>query len=431
MKIKDSHRKRAVVVVCDSLRADLIDERSAPNLSAFCERAANFSRSTSVFPSTTRVSAASLATGCYPAAHGLLGNTMVIDEGDGLVCLSVGRPDFVERLRGATGKTLLRPTLAERLNKHGGSVVMSNVSPGAAYFHDPDGYGYVYHRAGSYGPGRIRVEDGLDISVGELGDRIMTERFCEEVLVERRPSLAVLWLSEPDHTGHRCALGSPRHRAAIASADRCVAVVLETIARIDPSGENMLLVVCSDHGMETISQVVDLEQLLVTNGFKRSRVSREVVIAPNGTSALLHFSDEARGSIPDVAQWLKGQEFIEKVISRDSLSSVNLPLTDSLGIAISLRCDQKRNEYGVIGYSDVITNPLGGEARPGHGQHGGLGANEQNPFLLLKCDRIKNGTRKEVASLVDIAPTILDYMGISFEGMDGRSLLTQQRSNSL
>ena len=55
--------KRAVIVICDSL---------------------------SVFPSTTRTSAASIATGCLPARHGLLGNTMAIDEGDGLVCLSVG-----------------------------------------------------------------------------------------------------------------------------------------------------------------------------------------------------------------------------------------------------------------------------------------------------------------------------------------------------
>jgi hypothetical protein len=45
-------------------------------------------------------------------------------------------------------------SLAERLVTAGGSAVFSNVSPGAAYAHDPDGYGTVRHRAGSFGPGR-------------------------------------------------------------------------------------------------------------------------------------------------------------------------------------------------------------------------------------------------------------------------------------
>ena len=142
---------------------------------------------------------------------------MVIDEGRGLVCLSVGKPDFRERWRRATGRTLHRPTLAERLAGHGGVIVMSNVSPGAAYFQDPDGFGHVYHRAGSFAPGLRPVADAdhLDIELGAEGDAVMTERFCTEVLRERRPALGVLWLSEPDHTGHHAPLGSPAHRAAI------------------------------------------------------------------------------------------------------------------------------------------------------------------------------------------------------------------------
>src|SRR5215471_21684267 len=89
---------RVVIVICDSLRADLITARGAPFLAEFAERSARFANHKGVFPSTTRTSAASIATGCLPARHGLLGNTMAIDEGDGLVCLSVGKPDFRDRL---------------------------------------------------------------------------------------------------------------------------------------------------------------------------------------------------------------------------------------------------------------------------------------------------------------------------------------------
>src|SRR4051795_358741 len=104
---------RAVIVVCDSLRADLIGPDDTPFLLELGDRGAWFTAHRSVFPSTTRASAASIATGCLPARHGLLGNTMAIDEGNGLVCLSVGKPDFRDRLHRATGRTLHQPTLAE------------------------------------------------------------------------------------------------------------------------------------------------------------------------------------------------------------------------------------------------------------------------------------------------------------------------------
>src|SRR6266478_7461362 len=151
---------RAVIVICDSLRADLISPADAPFLTELGQRSARFANHASVFPSTTRTSAASIATGCLPARHGLLGNTMALDEGEGLVCRSAGHPDFPDRLRRATGRTLHVPTLAERLRRRGEtSVSCANVSPGAAYFQDPDGHGWVYHAAGSFGPGRRPIDD--------------------------------------------------------------------------------------------------------------------------------------------------------------------------------------------------------------------------------------------------------------------------------
>jgi len=84
--------RRAVIIVCDSLRRDLITPTDAPTLAGLAEAACNFTAARGVFPSTTRVSSASIATGCLPACHGLFGNTMALDEGGGLDCLSVGDP---------------------------------------------------------------------------------------------------------------------------------------------------------------------------------------------------------------------------------------------------------------------------------------------------------------------------------------------------
>ncbi len=211
--------KRAVIVICDSLRADLITPRDAPFLSEFGQRSARFANHTSVFPSTTRTSAASIATGCLPASHGLLGNTMAIDEGDGLVCLSVGKPDFRDRLHRATGRTLHRPTLAERVSRAGGTAIaISNVSPGAAYFLDPDGFGWVYNPAGSFGPGRrpLPAAEGLAISKGAEGDtrrdRALLRGSAPRARPGRRAVVALgAGLHRPPHPA-RLAGASPRDR---------------------------------------------------------------------------------------------------------------------------------------------------------------------------------------------------------------------------
>jgi arylsulfatase A-like enzyme len=419
--------RRAVVVICDSLRRDLIAPETAPALDRLGAASADFASCRGVFPSVTRVTSACIATGCRPAAHGLLGNTMVLDEGDGLVCLSAGHPQFRERMRRATGATLRRPTLAQRLADRGGAVVMSNVSAGAAYFQDPDGYGWVYHRAGSFGPGLRPLPPGeqLAIEQGNAGDAAMTDRFCEEVLGRRRPPLAVLWLSEPDYTGHRAPLGSPAHLDAIAGADRCVRRVLEAV---EAGGDDTLLIVGSDHGMETTGRTIPLAALLVKAGLKAAPDSRDVVVAPNGTAALISRSRSARATADDLRRFLEGQDWVDGVLTGAELGAAGLPVEESLAVAVTLRADDRPNPFGVRGHSDIVLDPEATLDYTGCGQHGGLGAHEQRPFLFVRGADFLPGRRDEAGvSPLDIAPTALQHLGHAWSEIDGRPLSPRPR----
>jgi arylsulfatase A-like enzyme len=419
------HAPRAVIVICDSLRRDLIDPGLTPFLVELSKRAASFAAHRSVFPSTTRASAASIATGCLPARHGLLGNTMALDEGDGLICRSAGHPDFPERLRRATGRTLHVPTLAERLRWHGEtSVSCANVSPGAAYFQDPDGHGWVYHAAGSYGPGRRPVDDPASAALkkGVAGDGAMTERFCAEILEERAPSLAILWLSEPDYTGHHSPLGSPEHKRAIAGADQCVRQVFETVRRLDPTGNDILFIAGSDHGMETVTGAVDLDALLVGAGLKEGPGSRDVVVAPNGTAATLYFAAPEGDLVPRVARFLAAENWVGEVFVGDRLEAVGLPTNTAMRVAVTLAGDDEVNPHGVRGRSPIVQDPADNESKIGFGQHGGLGAHEQRPFLMIEGGGFAPGTRQEPTSLIDIAPTVLRHLHMDHDDMDGSAL---------
>jgi arylsulfatase A-like enzyme len=417
--------QRTVIVICDSLRADLISPSDTPFLSELSERAAAFTAHRSVFPSTTRASAASIATGCRPARHGLLGNTMALDEGEGLVCRSAGAPDFRDRMRRATGRTLRVPTLAERLRWHGEtSISVANVSPGAAYFQDPDGHGWVYHAAGSYGPGCRAVDDpaSAKLKKGIAGDRAMTERFCAEILEERAPSLAILWLSEPDYTGHHSPLGSPEHRTAIAGADALVKHVFETVRRLEPSGENILFVTGSDHGMETVAHGVDLNELLIAAGLKKAPDSRELVVAPNGTAATLYFAEPDGDLVPRVGRFLAAENWVGELFVGDRLAAAGLPTDTPMRIALSLAGEDKLNPHGVAGYAPIVLDPSDSESKIGFGQHGGLGPNEQHPFLMIEGGGFIPGRRSEPSSLIDIAPTVLRHLHMDHDDMDGRAL---------
>ncbi len=293
--------RRAIMVVLDGLRRDFVTEETTPRLVAFRRQAAYFPQFRSAFPSATRIVSATFATGCFPARHTLQGNAVALLENGILIPHDVGRPDFLAHKKAVTGEALAVPTLAERLAPHGGAVVFNNVSPGAARAHDPDGFGLVRHRAFSAGPGL----DRLDVTLDAAGDRAMTDRFVADIIHTRRPALGVLWCGEPDHIQHNVPLGSPRHLAVLREADRHAGMVIDAVARERDQGDDILLIVASDHGHETVSGVIDVEAELVAAGLKYGTESTDVVAMANGTATLLYLHEDDAGRRPALDAWLR------------------------------------------------------------------------------------------------------------------------------
>jgi hypothetical protein len=420
--------RRTVLMICDGMRADLVRPDLCPAIFGLRGAGTSFDRHRSVFPSVTRTSSASMATGHHPGQHGLHGNTMALPENGGYAVHNVGDPKFVGAMRDALGRTLSVPVTAERLKHHGGAILFSNVSPGAAYFHDPDGHGHVYHRAGSYGPGRMAVADPLTVSHDAAGDAAMTARFCDEILTGRKPRHAALWLADPDKTMHASELGSPQHLDAVARVDACVSRVAETVARLRDAGDDILFLLGSDHGQETTRDVVPVERLIHEAGFKREIDSDELVVAPQGTSALVYASAEVPARrIDDLVGWLAQQPWCGAVWAGDELAEVGLAARGGLRIAISMAKSDEPNRHGIAGMSDVAARYDAAEGKPGFGQHGGIGRYEQSPFLIAVGNGFAPGAAvTDPSSIIDIAPTVLAHLGISAGGMQGRALQRDQ-----
>jgi arylsulfatase A-like enzyme len=416
------HMARAVVVILDGLRRDFVDAKRTPHLAKFAELAERFPAYRTAFPSATRVVTATFATGCHPARHGLQGNSMALLENGALMPHDVGLPGFLQHKRAITGHALAVPTMAERLAPHGGVIVYNNVSPGAAYAHDPDGYGHVYHRAGSFAPGHS-VIDPLGVTLDAAGDRAMTEGFIADALGARRPALAVLWLGEPDHIQHNAPLGSPEHLAVLREADRNALMVSEAVDRLRAAGDDILLIVGSDHGHETVSGVIDIEAELIAAGLKSGVDSGDVLAMSSGTSSLIYLHRDAEARRDRVGDFLSSQPWAGSVIDSANLAAIGQASDNGLAFAVSLKADTLENEFGVPGRS-LAARPRWGKAdRLGCGQHGGFGQFEQSPLLLIDGPGFAGGdARTEPVHVVDLAPTIMRHLGIPAPGMDGSTL---------
>ena len=417
-----SAERRAVLVVVDGLRGDFVNDAFTPSLHRLAASARWYPNHRSVFPSATRVNSASLATGCFPASHGLHGNVIALDEGDGLVPVPVGPATFRERLRRATGRTLRRPTLSERLHEHGGAASWLNSSAGAAHMQDPDGHGLLLHRSGSHRPGFDPVEgpEHLDVTYDALGDRETTRRFCAALDAPDEHALHTLWLCEPDHSQHVMELGSGEHRALVRAADANVARVVAAVGRMRDRGEKVLLVVCSDHGHETTDQVIPVETLMIEAGLKADAESSDTVFAASGMGALVYLSGGPSSRRDDIVDWLGRQPWCGPVFAGAALGEVGQREDAGLAIAFAMAWRDAPNRFGIHGISHVAGCRFSSLDAPGRGAHGGLGRYETNPVLIVD-DGSGQTRRIEVqTSAVDVAPTILDFLGVAHDGTDGR-----------
>ncbi len=413
-----SRPRRAILIVCDGLGAEWVSEAHTPTLARLLAGHRRASDHRAVFPSVTRVSAASIATGCFPGRHGLEGNQMALVEAGRITVHNVGAPSFRQIMRRVTGQTLRVPTMAERLAPSGGQVAYSNVSPGAAYFLDPDHFGTVLHRAGSFGPGGASLtgDAHLDVSHDLDGDIEMTRRFCEEVVPSEDFRLAILWLANPDLTLHHDPLGSPEHIHALEVTDGLVAKVVATVKSHDDHFDT-LLVVGSDHGHETIGRSVHIGNWLAGNGLEADLQEGHIGVASQGTSALIYAIGSARAAVEDLLPKMRREPWAGSILTGEALAETGLT-ADALVAAVDTTRHDESNDHGVRGTRWLVED---GEGTPeiGCGHHGGLGPAETRPFLTFIHPDFGQGEAGRTTSLVDIAPTILRFLGEAVDDMDG------------
>jgi len=426
--------ERFLLVVFDGLRPDLVRPDTTPNLLRLAAMGIRFARARSVFPSETRVCSATVTTGCQPRRHGLVANRLAHPR-DAHIAGPTGRTVDTGQIANLLameqemGAPLLEmPSLGARLAAAGRDfVVLSSGTTGQSHVLNPTAAALnqitlSVHGAQACSPKGAALFATLDPPPADPAGRAewIAEVFRTRFL-PNPPAATILWLCEPDTSGHHQGLGSAANLAVLKRADAAFGRILDDW-QAGPMKDRLHIMAASDHGHATITGTIHAAPRFAAEPqFAPCRLipgASGGVVVPGGDAAL----------IAEVAAWLTRQEWIGHVFAADGAdlppgvlprSAVLVDHRRAAEVLFTLRAGPEAAPSGLPGVTlNDGTLPIGG------GTHGGLTAAEMSIVMMFAGPRARGGVLSEwPAGLADIAPTVLSLLGIpGAEVMDGRVL---------
>ncbi|HUK06970.1 MAG TPA: alkaline phosphatase family protein [Stellaceae bacterium] len=428
---------KALIVVFDGLRPDLVRPELTPNIWRFRAEGASFAKSRAVFPTETRVNAASLVTAALPVRHGIVANQF-FDAAAQHFC-NCGRWQDLELLEQRLGRPLLGvPDLGAILARSGRSlaVIGTGTTGCTRILHTgADLTGELCLSLHGLDASRPRaVAEALVTAVGPLPSASVpafkflayaVTAYIDYVVPSLDPDVTILWLSEPDTSFHYRGLGSPESLRALSEADAQFGRLLEFRDRACP---DLLVAALSDHGHVGLSgERLRLGERLQDAGFAVGAAGEAAVAVDGDLSGGIWVREHDPETIARLLAWLQSQPWCGALAARDSKAMVATLSHDALGIdhpraadiVFDLVSDSGPGEWGITGRCRHNSNlPAGG------GLHGGLHRLELANLLAFSGPGVK---RRYVSSLpagiCDVRPTLLHLMGIVDVEAEGRVLV--------
>jgi arylsulfatase A-like enzyme len=421
---------RHLLIVVDGLRPDYVTAEVMPNLTALARRGVIFIRHHSVYPTVTRVNAASISTGAYPETHGLLGNVVFFAKVDPSTFLNTSnRNDLLKIVEAEGGRLLTAPTLSESLQAAGRKMlVVSSGSTGSAFLnnHTVSG-GAILHYQYTL-PERL----GEDMKI--LGpppvadapaalDRYAVDALLKVGIPRVDPSVTVLWLSGLDSTAHENGIGAPATIDILRQVDGEIKRIEDGL-KAAGLFDSYDIWVTSDHGFSTYTGAIDLGAVL--QPFTGSLPDGSPRVVADGGAIYVRDGDAA--AVSAIAAALQRTAGVGAVFTRAaqpesfdggvpgtlSFDAVRWNHARSAQILFSPDWTDAANTYGIRGSS----------ASNGTAGHGSSSPWDIHNTLIVAGANLKRGATVDVPSAnVDFAPTFLRLLGIPIPpSMQGRTL---------
>jgi len=342
-----------------------------PALAGLADRGAAADRLIPVFPSNTFPNHVSLVTGVSPAVHGIV-NNVFLDPERGLFRYS-NDPSWIET-----------EPIWSIASRHG--IVSA-----------------AYHWIGSEGPWRNGRGPAHWVAFdADTDEDAKVTRILEWLDIRdpaRRPRLITSWFRGADGAAHRHGPGSPEARRLLRSQDRALARLVAGLEE-RRAFETSILLVVSDHGMAPVVRTIDLAAALRSSGVD-ARVyggGGLATLSTGGQTAVTRRAAELLRSLGLEVLW-PGPASPDPRLRNPRMG--DLVAVAPLGTAVS--------------------------DRPGSPMRGAHGYPSDEPsmgaVLIAAGGGIRSGRRLGVVRNLDVAPTLLAWLGIERPSwMEGRPI---------
>ncbi len=320
---------RVLMIVIDGLRPDYITPIIMPNLSIFRKNGFSGQNHHAVYPTSTRINSASIATGTYPNKHGLLNNSLylpVVNIDHVLNTKKISDLLLIDKF--TNGRLLTTVSLGEILqNRDRKLFISSSGSSGSAYLlnHKP-GTGTLLHR-------EIILPDSLASVVEKLLGPVLEETKRPLVKTVRRSVDAILkigidiinadviiaWITEPDGTAHSEGIGAPLTIEALKFVDNEISRIIDGL-QVRGILKSTNIIIVSDHGFSTRIGEKSISSLLIDHGLKSDKSSTDVIIANDA----IYVNEHKEEIIPKIVRLLQKTSWIGPIFTRGNNSTSNM-----------------------------------------------------------------------------------------------------------
>jgi predicted AlkP superfamily pyrophosphatase or phosphodiesterase len=263
----ERERPYVVMVSFDGMRHDFLDRAATPNFQRVAREGVRAAALIPSYPSKTFPNHYTMATGLYPAKHGIVDNAFYDPEFEATYRL--GDPDKVRDGRWYSGEPIWVTAESQGIKAAsffwvGTEAAVRGIRPSYFKYYDRD----FPHAA-----------------------RVDTVLHWLSLPLEERPRLVMLYFSEPDATAHRHGPDDPAVAETVAELDALLGRLLDGIEAL-PIAEAVHVVLVSDHGMMPVppDRVVYLDDYVDLDGIR---------VVDTLTQALLYFdgAEERRWAV--------------------------------------------------------------------------------------------------------------------------------------
>jgi predicted AlkP superfamily pyrophosphatase or phosphodiesterase len=404
-----------VVVSIDGLRPEFYQSATyeAPTLNRLARAGFSFGALVPIFPTLTYPVHASIATGVSSESHGVVSNR-IFDRTEGPTHRWYSKSDHLQST-----------PIWKVVKKSGQTVGIARwpVSAGAdvdylfpEVFHSPGfnfskDWGLIESNAT---PGLIDEVLGKGSSVRfdslESLDQLTT-RIAKSIYQRHRPNLLMVHLVHLDSVQHMSGRDSSETRQALRKVDQQVA---ELIAAIDL--EKTVVFVLGDHGFRNYRKKVHLNSLFERKGWLTQKDGGldnwQVVAQPESGVSVVYRKDSAVDQqVLSLLRENAGGRY--RVIDRAELDEKKAYPQALCAIE------------GINGYAmgSNLSGDLITEVAHTQGAHGqSPGSPDLHTGLFVYGAGVKQGGYQESASVLDIAPTLAQLLGVSLTNTEGQVL---------